>query len=268
MARENFVVLHGQVRKSPKVFINNDGEVTKAIISVLILRRPIKAQGFDNKLYFDCPVILSRNPDIIKVIKGLQKNDMIDIRGVFSTKEVIKTSTCPICGGKNEVPGTLTYITPLFIKKNDVAKDDAHALELLKERSEISNIINVIGYVCQEPEFYVDANNKSYAQYPLAVNRRYHIKEDPESKKTDYPWIKTFGLQACDDSKCLHIGSSVYINGALQSRSIERHSICPDCGEDYTWNDSVTEIVPYYIGYLANCDVPDKDKDTDSISEE
>ena len=75
--------------------------------------------------------------------------------------------------------------------------------------------------------------------------------------RTDYPWVKTFGMQAYNDSQCLHTGSCVYISGAVQTREIERSCTCAKCNVEYKWKDSAAEIVPYYIGYLANCDVPE-----------
>jgi hypothetical protein len=135
--------------------------------------------------------------------------------------------------------------------------DDKTGLALLKERAEISNLVNVIGNLCRDPDYYVDASNRKYAQYQLAVNRRYRIKEDMEEVRTDYPWVKTFGMQAYNDSEGLHTGSCVYISGAIQTREIERSCTCGKCGAEYKWKDSAAEIVPYYIGYLANCTIPE-----------
>lgn len=251
MARENSVQLHGQVRKNPQIQISN-GNLVRAMLSIKVIRRTQKDQNFDTKLYFDCPVLFTKNEDMIKCINTLKVNDMIDVKGVVSTRDVNKTSTCPVCGGKNQTIGTLMYITPLYIKKCDSVKDDTEGIQTLKSRSEISNIVKLIGNLCKEPEYYEDGKNM-YASFPLAVNRRYHIKEDPDEKRTDYPWIKTYGMKACEDSKKLHLGSSVFIDGALQSRQIIRSTVCEHCENLYNWDDTVGEIVPYYIGYLTGC---------------
>jgi len=256
MARENIVILHGQIRAKPQIYINDGGVEIKAMMSIKVLRRPTNSQGFDSKLYFDCPVIVTRNPEMIRAIRDLKESDMVDVRGVISTKDIRKSTVCPNCGHKNHDYGSLVYITPIYICARERALNDMDGIQLLKSRSEISNLVNVIGNVCKEPEYYEDSDNRSYAQYPLAVNRRYHIREDADDIKSDFPWIKTFGKQALEDSKCLHVGSSVYISGALQSRTFSRTTICQECSQSYEWTDAVTEIVPYYIGYLANCDVP------------
>lgn len=261
MARENLVILHGQILSKPRVYLTDSGEIAKGTVSMLVIRRPIGSSGWSNNIYYDCPILLSRNEGIIRVMQTLSVNDMVDVKGVLSTREVRKSSQCPHCNEKNIADGILTYITPLFIKKCDTVANQTEAYKVLKERSEISNMVNVIGYVCKEPDYYEDAEGKSYAQYPLAVNRRYHIKEDADDKRTDYPWVKTYGLQALKDSEALHVGSSVYINGALQSREIKRVTQCEHCGNEYEWQDNVTEIVPYYIGYLSGC-TPIVEEDT------
>ena len=256
MARENFVLMHGQVRGEPRITINNDGEIVKAMFTMRVLRRPTtNAEVHKGKLQIDCPVIYTRNPDIGRIIMSMRAGDMVDVRGTITSRECRKSTICPECGHTNKKDGNIVYVTPIYMSVRSNA-DEATGLSLLKERAEISNLVNVIGNLCREPDYYVDKNNKRYAQYQLAVNRRFRIKEDHEDIKTDFPWVKTFGMQAYNDSQCLHVGSSVYISGAVQTREIERKCTCEECGETYTWKDNATEIVPYYIGYLANCNVP------------
>ncbi len=269
MARENFVLMHGQVRANPQITINSEGRLTKAMFIMRVLRRPTtNSEMLGARLQIDCPLVYTKNEDIARQIQQLQVGDMVDIRGVITSRECRKSTICPECGGKNMRDGNLVYITPIYICPRGSA-NDVTGLQLLKERAEISNIVNVIGNLCREPAYYVDGNGKKYAQYQLAVNRRFRIKEDSEETKTDYPWIKTFGNQAYDDSQCLHIGSSVYISGALQTRNIDRVGICEHCGVEYSWKDSAAEIVPYYIGYLTNCNVPQSENsEEDSYGQE
>jgi hypothetical protein len=268
MARENFVLMHGQVRGEPRITIGNDGVITKAMFTMRVLRRPTtNAENINGKLQIDCPVIYTRNQELAQMIQSLKAGDMVDVRGVIASKECRKSTICPECEHKNIKDGNIVYVTPIYICQRE-SSDDVGGLKMLKERSEISNIVNVIGNLCRDPEYYVDRNKKKYAQYQLAVNRRFRIKEDMEDIKTDYPWVKTFGMQAYNDSMCLHTGSSVYINGALQTRDIERPCTCEKCGAEYTWKDSVAEIVPYYIGYLRGCDVPQGNSEEENINGE
>lgn len=256
MAKENFVYLHGQIQTMPKIYTNNDGDLIKAMFALKVLRRPLNGgQSMANKLYLDCPIILTRNTDLIKQACDFAQNDMVDIRGVISTKEVVKATICPHCGVKNCIKGTSTYITPIYMCKRESGITPEEGLKYLKERCEISNMTMIIGTLCREPEIYTDEKKRSFAQFQLAVNRRYRIKEDSAETKTDYPWVKTFGEQALKDAYALHTGSSVYLNGALQTREITRETICEQCGNSYEWNDVATEIIPYSTEYLSNCEV-------------
>jgi len=250
MARENYVHLHGMVRTSPKVYIDGNGKAIKGVVALNVIRRPTKGAGYASKLFFDCPILITKNEEMIEEFRNLHIYDMVDIKGVISTKNMKKSSTCPFCGKKNYVEGTLTYVTPLSVIKVNAVKDENEGFSLLKQRWEVSNELIIIGYLCRDPEYYEDEKHISYAHYPLAVNRRYHIREDADDRKTDYPWVKTYGKQALDDSQRLKKGSMISINGAVQMREIERATICSECGENYTWNETVSEIVPYYIGYL------------------
>ena len=261
MAKENLVLLHGQICTIPKIFANTDGELIKAIFSIKVLRRPMTGGHIlSDKLFYDCPVILTRNEEMIKQCSDLQLGDMVDIRGVLSTREVVKTTLCPMCSVKNSIEGTMTYITPIYICRREKELSEEEGISLLRERNEISNLILVIGTLCREPEIYLNEKNRAYAQYQIASNRKYRIREDPPDKKTDYPWIKTNGEQALKDSESLHVGSQIYINGALQTREILRNSICDNCQHQYEWNDSATEIIPYSIEYFADCDTEEGDK--------
>ena len=268
MARENFALLHGQVRSEPKITIGKDGSIIKAMFSMRVLRRPTtNNEIIGGRLQIDCPVIYTKNQELAMQIQELKVGDMVDIRGVISSRECRKSTFCPECENKNIIEGNIVYITPIYLCKRE-NEDEAGGLALLKERSEVSNLVNVIGNLCREPSYYVDGNGKKYAQYQLAVNRRFRIKEDMEDVKTDYPWVKTFGNQAYADSQCLHTGSSVYISGALQTRDIQRNCRCEACGHVYTWTDAAAEIVPYYIGYLANCDVPNTEDEEGDVNGE
>lgn len=261
MAKENYVHLHGRVRTTPTAVVNDKGEMTKVIISVVVLRRTTKGTGFTNKLFYDCPIIMSRNADMMPQLRALQENDVVDIKGVISTRDVIKASICPHCGTKNKVKGTLLYVTPLHIMKVGKVANEEEGYKMLTTKSEISNELIVIGYLCKDPAYYEDANGVSYARYPLAVNRRYHIKEDADDKRTDYPWVRTYGTQAFEDSQVLRKGSLISINGAIQVREIIRKTACCECEGEYEWTDRASEIVPYYIGYMDDSYKENLDKE-------
>ena len=272
MAKENLVLLHGRVKETPRIFRLQDGTLTKGMFTLEVVRRPRSSAGnYSQGHRFDCPVIMTRDPKfmtrslgqpIAGAISDLKQGDLCDVRGVLSTREIIKSSICPCCGHKNEKEGNIVYVTPLYICRRETDLPEEEAKELLKMRNEVSNICMVIGTLCREVMHYKDEKKRAYAEYQLAVNRKYRVKEDPENVKTDYPWVKAFGKQALKDVECLSVNSVVYINGALQTRPVNRTTICEHCGEAYQWEDKVaTEIVPYSTEYLANCKVPQAEED-------
>jgi hypothetical protein len=258
MAKENIVFLHGQVQIPPKIYINKEKELTKAIYALKTIRRPFfNGQLVANKLFFDCPVIYTKNTEMIELSSTLALGDMVDIRGVLCTQEVIKTTICGECSHKNSTQGNMVYVVPVYICRREKEISPEQGLELLKQRSEVSNVIMVIGTLCRDPDMYTNEKERSSAQYQLAVNRRYRIKEDPPEVRTDYPWVKTHGPQSLKDAECLKTGSVVYINGSLQTRDVVRTTVCEKCGNGYTWNESAMEIVPFSTEYLAGCLIPE-----------
>lgn len=161
MARENLAFLHGQIQSKPRIYQDVDGTLTRAILAIKVIRRPYlhgngEVQG--GKLHIDCPIIMSGNEEIIKKVTQMEQGDMVDIRGVLTTREVLKSTICQKCGTKNSVQGNAVYITPLYICRREEHLDTASGFELLKERNEISNIILLIGNLCRPPQIYRDSS--------------------------------------------------------------------------------------------------------------
>ena len=259
MAKENTIYLHGQVAAKPRLYYGPDGSFKKATIEVNIVRRPGPLQDGQptggGKLRIDTPTVSTGNEEIGKKMGELQINDMVDVKGVLTTREAIKTTPCERCGHKNSVMGSAGYVTAIYICRRETGIGEEKGLELLLERSGISNSAILIGTLCREPKTYESDDGKTViTQYQLASNRKYHIRDDGgSSNKTDYPWVKTFGTQAKEDALCLSINSTVLINGAIQTRGFKRTTICESCDGEYEWNDKTIEVVPYSVEYLANC---------------
>ena len=77
--------------------------------------------------------------------------------------------------------------------------------------------------------------------------------------RTDYPWVKSFGEQANQDAVHLQEGATIYVSGAIQTREVARTTICANCGEEYIWKDTASEIVPYSVEYLEGCLFPERE---------
>lgn len=254
MARENLVFLYGQVQVVPKIYANKSGELIRGIFSVKVLRRQHGEQN--SNLYFDSPIIVSMNEDVIKKISKLSKGDMVAIKGVLTTKEVTKSASCDNCKTLNKYPGVSVFITPIHILKCENELTEAEGITNLKENNELSNIAMGIGTLCREPEV-IEGFKTPCTQYQIAVNRKYHIKEDSPDTKTDYPWLKVYGKQAESDAAALHTNSTIYYSGSIQTRQVKRKMVCESCGAEYDYEDRATEIIPYSVEYLANCTLPE-----------
>lgn len=252
MAKHNYVLLNGLVTQEPRIIRDDDGNYLRAMCSITVIRGERDFGDTIKNLKYDCPVIMTGMPAKVEEIASWHMNDMVEIKGVLTTKEVKKATICKECGHKNVVEGNVVYINPIWMerKENELTKEQA--LELLQKRCEVSNCLTVIGTLCRDVDVYRGGKGPTTAQYQLAVNRKFRLKDDSAEIRTDYPWVKSYGGIAEDDSKFLKQGSVVFIDGMLQTRDILRTTTCEECGTSYQWQDSAMEIIPYEVEYLQN----------------
>ena len=269
MAKENFVLLSGQIYRDPTVVSADDGTLLKAYMIMKTIRRHYVRENIaevSNNRTFDFVPIASFSPECIKTIKTIRANDIVLLRGVYTTKPNIKKCFCSVCGEEIVSQGVVTFITPIFIRVIDRAKcaeepngfDILDGLTKLKSHAEISNCVKIIGNLCREPE-RVNTQNFTITQYQLASNRKFLIKEDDPEAKTDYPWVKSYGAQAEMDINALHTGSMVFIDGCIQSRRVPVTRVCSK-GHENLVEDLACEIVPYSVEYLADCVLPEPEE--------
>ena len=200
----------------------------------------------------DRPVIMTRNPEKINKILEWNKNDIIFVKGAITTRPRLKPSICPFCKTRNEKEGLVTYIEPIFIEKEFTSADDNSSIQYLNSIREISNQARVAGNLCRDPKKITVKNGPQVTQYPLAVERKFIIAEDPPDLTTDFPWVKVYGTNALDDRNRLKLGSEVFIDGLLQTRTYNQKSVCINCNKLYEWKDRALEIVPYETEYVNN----------------
>lgn len=253
MAKENYVLLNGQVTQNPRIMKDEDGNYLRGMCSITVIRGVRDFGDNISHLKYDCPVIMTGNPEKIAEMETWHANDMVEVKGVITTKGIKKVTMCrnPECGAKNKVDGNYTYINPIYLERRETGLTKEEGLELLKKRCEISNYILCVGTLCRDVDVY-DTGNMKIAQYQIAVNRKYRLRDSSAEERTDYPWVKSYGENAESDSKSIKTGSVVLIDGMVQTREIVRTSVCSECGTSYKWNDQAMEIVPYQIEYLQN----------------
>lgn len=252
MAKHNYVLLNGMVTQEPRIIRDDEGNYLRAMCSLTVIRGERDFGDTIKNLKYDCPVIMTGIPEKVEEISSWHTNDMVEIKGVLTTKEVRKATICKECGHRNIAEGNVVYINPIFMERKESGLTKEESLALLQKRCEISNCLTVIGTLCRDVDIYRAGKGPATAQYQLAVNRKFRLKDDSAEIRTDYPWVKSYGSIAEDDSKFLRQGSVVFIDGMLQTRDIIRTTTCDECGETYQWQDSAMEIVPYEVEYLQN----------------
>jgi len=237
MARENLVILVGKVMKIPMVYQNDDGTFE--------LNFPISVLRRNNRV--DAPDISVEGvtEDVAKrLYMQLQVGKYVLVKGVIVTTMKPLRIKCGECGNIKEVT---TLQTEVVSVGEPIVLNGDYIPEQFKE---VSNIVNIIGRVCNKPINRSTLGNTSITQYQIAVDRKYHLKE--KDGKTDFPWVKSFGKQADEDATRLDRNSVVYVNGSFQTRNTNKTVMCDECARQLSYSETVGEIVSNDVEYLSN----------------
>lgn len=258
MAKHNNVFLYGQVMNTPKIIKDENGNYLRGMCSVKIIRGLRDFGDNITNIKYDVPVVMTGEPEKIAIMDTWNMGDMVEVKGSITTKEVNKGTTCKACGQKNLSEGNVVFVNPVYLGVRETGVSPEEGLELLRKRVEISNCATLIGTLCRNVETFRTNNGLQITQYQLAVNRKYRVKDDSAENRTDYPWVKSYGQIAVDDSKFLQMGAMVYVDGMIQTREVDRVTVCSNCGEQYHWKDAALEIVPYAVEYLQGYITPEE----------
>ena len=260
MAKENTVYLYGRVLVPPNIRIDTEGNYLSGKIILHTVRRSAASKELllQGERRWDYIAVLSKHAKLIKDrMADLEEGDMVQVKGTLCTYEKIKQFICPHCGEVTSRDGVIIYVDPIFIKRCEVGVSQEEGYRLIEDSEEISNQVKIMGTLCREPQLYENPKNKQMeCDFQIASNRNRHILEDNPEKRTDYPWVKAYGKQAVDYYEALHVNSTVYIDGALQARSVKREFVCEKCGEVFEAVDSAIDIIPYNLEYLKDCSLP------------
>lgn len=250
--KENSVWLHGQVHGNPKVIINAETKMpVKARIVLRVIRRMKSLNGMsEDTIRLDHAVIITEDVELIRYCeKNVREGDMLDVKGVFTTRNRKKKRICPHCSKENIMRGIENFITPIYLCVREKGLSEMQGFNLLKERNEISNNLYVLGTVVSDVEYYEDEKQR-YAQYCIKLGRKFWIKTDPADLREDHPHVKSYGILGIRDKEYLKQGSHIFINGSVSTRSYKRHKDCDHCGEDFEFDDSTMEINSYSNEYV------------------
>jgi hypothetical protein len=228
----------------------------------------------------DNPIIMTKEPELVEQISTWHTYDIVMVKGIIATRTIMKPSFCPYCKTKNAAPGALVYVYPVYAEKRCHLDSADECIRYLSGHREISNIAYVFGRLVKDPQQITTRDGLKITQYPIEMYRKVRIRYDDPSVRADFPWVKSYGKNAEEDMKCLIKGSEIYVDGCLQTRSVQRHIVCGQaygqngkaekdengnprmrvkpngvidgCGRQYEWMDRATEIVPYEVEYLKN----------------
>lgn len=269
MARHNDVRLYGCVADNPIVISDDNGNVVSARVHLAV----IKNQRNDNfndpeSILYDWPMINSYEPVMAQKIAKLNLYDVVELQGVLVTQKCVKITYCSFCGAKNETEGVSEYVYPLFLeKRNTESLTQKQAVQEIVKNQPISNNISIVGNLCNDPNYYISQEKKvETTTFQMGSERQMFLKFDDPEIRSDYPHIRAYGKEAAKAYLSLRTGSSILIEGYLHSRTFLRKSTCcePSCKNEYQWEDTITEVIPYTIQNLANYINP-KDADPAKI---
>ena len=232
--------------------------------------QPMAVHTFVEPLAIDFSEITPRYYEDISLTKEQRYMEKDDLMMYLKSKkehagEIIRV------GEAYPVGDTGNYNIPICVREK---VDNKKLAEWLRNWSEISNHIFVMGHLVKDPDFYPEKGQVCH--YQLAINRKVTREKDTPDVRTDYPHIISLGEQAFKDYTALKQGSLVYIDGSIQSRShFARNIKCPHCHLEGKVRDETMEIIPYSVEYLRNFvqlgkneDDTDMEMDTEEASVE
>lgn len=264
MAKINLAILYGRIEKQPVISYDNETKEYHFGMAYLdTVRSYRKVEDKKHYVPHEYPMLLTREPAMIERMADWKVNDIVLVKGVVHTAGISKRSNCPFCNDADGNPtvnmtrGTLVTVEPIYVQKLKSYDDKKKSIEDVVANKEISNMVEVYGTLLKDPKIYTTKKGLHITQYPVAMNRKFTIRMDDPSIRTDYPIVKSYGEQALNDRMFLKYQAEVIVDGYLQARNVRRKVICPACGKYHIFNDRMMEIVPYAVEYVSGYLTPD-----------
>ena len=87
------------------------------------------------------------------------------------------------------------------------------------------NKVMLFGNLTRDPELRAMPSGGNVCSFSVATNRVYKKADGSRAEQTDYHNVVVFGRQAETSAQYLKKGSSVYIEGRLQTRSWDKEGV-------------------------------------------
>lgn len=251
MSRENTFRGYGCVADLPEIIRNDEGKYVRGAVHLAVIRseRYSEENDCDDRIMYDCPIIISVDEDIIKKMAKLKLYDTVEVEGMFVTKKVPRKTYCPSCGQVNTITCMLSFVMPTFLIKRGSGYTKDQSIAEVMENRPISNNISFIGNLCNDVNYFHEGKIQT-SVFQIAVERRLFVTADLPENRTDFPIIRTYGKQAKKDSICIHKGTLIHVDGYLHTRTFMRKVTCEACKEEYETSSTTTETIPIMIQYL------------------
>ena len=251
MARYNQVLLLGAVVSQPKTAVDENGEIDKISVSTAVMRSQRNSVEYSTKQVWDIPLVMSVKRRIIESMRSLTVGSVVFIEGTLCTVNYDAVVRCPVCNTPITEPTTIAFVNPIYVREIVHYKTKEQAMKFIESQQAISNRCTLIGTCRFEPAWHVTSSGLGICNYQMFVKRAIRIREEEDRNKYDFPFIKSYGSCASDDHDYVKAGTTVFVDGFLQTRDYTKEKECPNCGEKIKLRRMVTEVVPHSSEYFG-----------------
>ena len=185
----------------------------------------------------------------LEVVRLSQATDIIPI----TISERLLTDVDISIGREIKVEGQFRSYNSYENERNRLiltvfAKEISEVEHSEEEKEEITNTVELVGYICKKPIYRQTPFGREIADILLAVNRAYN--------KSDYIPCIAWGRNArfCQN---MEVGAEVKITGRVQSRSYDKKH-----------EDGTVETRVAYEVSIASMEIPEKETDETSENSE
>lgn len=210
--------------------------------NLVLAGKVVSEKNYSHEIYGEKFYVFS-----LEVIRLSQATDIIPI----TISERLLTDVDISIGKEIKVEGQFRSYNSYENERNRLiltvfAKEISEVTHSEEEKEEVTNTVELVGYICKKPIYRQTPFGREIADILLAVNRAYN--------KSDYIPCIAWGRNArfCQN---MEVGAEVKITGRVQSRSYEKKH-----------EDGTVETRVAYEVSIASMEVPEKE--TDETSEE
>lgn len=212
--------------------------------NLVLAGKVVSEKNYSHEIYGEKFYVFS-----LEVVRLSQATDIIPI----TISERLLTDVDISIGKEIKVEGQFRSYNSYENERNRLiltvfAKEISEVEHSEEEKEEVTNTVELVGYICKKPIYRQTPFGREIADILLAVNRAYN--------KSDYIPCIAWGRNArfCQN---MEVGAEVKITGRVQSRSYEKKH-----------EDGTVETRVAYEVSISSMEVPEKESDEASENSE